>query len=73
MAENYKDWQTALSTFMDSAEKELQDIRQSKAELQRMKREMVDMFSRGQYIRDDARLVISAPEIIIGNVDKDGT
>ena len=73
MAVNYKDWQTALSTFMESAEKELQDIRQSKAELQRMKREMVDMFTRGQYIRDDARLVISAPEIIIGNVDKDGT
>ncbi len=73
MAENYKDWQAALSSFMESVEKELQDIRQSKAELQRMKREMVDLFSRGQYIRDDARLVISAPEIIIGNVDKDGT
>ncbi len=73
MAENYKDWQKALSTFLESAEKELQDIRRSKAELQRMKREMVESFARGQYLRDEARLVISAPEIIIGNVDKDGT
>lgn len=72
MAENYKDWQKALSTFLESAEKELQDIRRSKAELQRMKRDMVESFARGQYIRDDARIVISAPEIIIGNVDKDG-
>ncbi|HIX75025.1 MAG TPA: hypothetical protein H9977_08360 [Candidatus Parabacteroides intestinipullorum] len=38
-----------------------------------MKTEIINRLGQGQYIRDNNRIVISAPEIVIGNVDKSGT
>lgn len=73
MAQDYKEWKKTLSTFLENVEKDVEEIRRSKAEMQQMKREMVDLYSKGQYMRDDERIVISAPEIVIGNVNKDGT
>ena len=73
MEENFKDWKKALDTFQTNVEKSLEEIRRSKAEMQQLKREMVDTFSKGHYFRDEERIIISAPEIIIGNVNKDGT
>lgn len=66
-----EDWKKALQTFYDSVEKDLKEIRKAKAEIQRMKIE-IDQRANGQYIHDDSRIVLSAPEIIIGNVDYDG-
>lgn len=37
-----------------------------------MKIDLIDHLEKGRYIRDDQRVIISAPEIIIGNVDKSG-
>ncbi len=37
-----------------------------------MKIDLIDRLEKGRYIRDDQRVIISAPEIIIGNVDKSG-
>ena len=69
----FNDWEKKLSNFADSVEKDLNEIRQCKAEIQQMKLEMEVERKRGRYVRDDHRLVLSAPEIGIGNVDRDGT
>lgn len=37
-----------------------------------MKIDLIDQLEKGRYIRDEQRVIISAPEIIIGNVDKSG-
>lgn len=69
----YQQWKAALDDFRQSVEKDLQEIRQHKAEVQQMRLDVIDRINQGQYIRDDERIVISAPEIVIGNVDKNGT
>lgn len=69
----YKQWQAALEDFQKSAEKDLEEIRRHKAEMQQMKLEVLEQMNRGRYLRDENRVVISAPEIVIGNVDKSGT
>jgi len=67
----FKDWQDRLSEFEDSVKKDLAEIRQCKAELQQMKLEMANE-QKGRFISDDQRLILSAPEIIIGHVDRGG-
>ena len=69
----FNDWEKKLSNFADSVEKDLNEIRQCKAEIQQMKLEMEVERQKGRYVRDDHRLVLSAPEIVIGNVDRNGT
>ena len=69
----FKDWEKRLSTFASSVEKDLEEIRQCKADIQKMKLEMTAELQKGRYVRDDHRLVLSAPEIVIGNVDRNGT
>lgn len=78
VANNFENWQSELEKLQKSVEKDLKEIRRCKAEVQSMKNNLVDVLgeikelSHGKYIRDDYRIVLSAPEIIIGNVDKDG-
>ena len=75
---NFENWQSELEKFQDSVKKEWEDISRCKEEIQSMKNELVEMIgeasqiSFGKYIRDNHRIVLSAPEIIIGDVDKDG-
>lgn len=77
-AYNFENWQEKLDELQDKVKKELAEIRKSKQEVQQMKENLTYMLdelpslTRGKYIRDDERIIISAPEIIIGNVDKDG-
>ena len=59
--------------FESSVEKDLAEIRKCKAEVQQMKLDVVAELQKGRYVRDSQRLVLSAPEIIIGNVDRSGT
>ena len=68
----FSDWQKTLEDFQSSVEKDLKEIRKHKAEVQAIKAEILNELNRGRYIRDDHRIVISAPEVIIGNVDKSG-
>ena len=70
---SFDSWKKALSDFKSSVAKDLEEIRQQKEEVQKIKEEIMDALSSGYYLRDDHRLVLSAPEIIIGNVDRDGT
>ena len=69
----FKDWEEKLSAFESSVEKDLAEIRKCKAEVQQMKLDVVAELQKGRYVRDTQRLVLSAPEIIIGNVDRSGT
>lgn len=69
----FKDWEDKLSKFESSVEKDLAEIRKCKAEMQQMKLDVVAELQKGRYVRDSQRLVLSAPEIIIGNVDRNGT
>lgn len=73
IAAQFTNWQTALEDFQKSVEKDLEEIRKQKSEIQQMKAEIINRLDQGQYIRDNNRVIISAPEIIIGNVDKSGT
>ena len=68
----FDDWKKTLKDFQDSVEKDLEEIRQHKAEVQQLKAEIMNEMNQGRYIRDEKRIVISAPEVIIGNVDKSG-
>ena len=68
----FKEWEKRLSTFESSVEKDLQEIRQCKAEMQQMQLDITAEIKKGRYIRDTRRLVLSAPEIVIGNVDRSG-
>ena len=67
----FKDWQDRLSEFESSVKKDLDEIRKCKAEMQQMKLELTGM-KKGRVISDDERLILSAPEIIIGHVDEGG-
>ena len=68
----FDDWKKMLETFQASVSKELEEIHQQKIEVQQMKLDIFNRLDEGQYYRDDKRIVISAPEIIIGNVSKSG-
>lgn len=68
----FKEWQKKLSDFESSVKKDLAEIRKCKAEIQKMKQDTEFEKRRGRYIHDEERLILSAPEIIIGNVDDSG-
>ena len=73
MAYSLDDWKAILDNFQQSVEKDLEEIHQQKAEVQQIKTDIFNSMNSGLFYRDNDRIVISAPEIIIGNVDKSGT
>ena len=73
MAETiFSNWLSALQDLQSSVSKDLSEIRKQKAEIQQLKVDILNEVARGKYIRDNERIVISAPEIVIGNVDASG-
>ena len=68
----FTNWLTALQNLQSSVSKDLAEIRQQKAEIQQLKVDIMNEVARGKFIRDNERLVLSAPEIVIGNVDASG-
>ena len=72
LAAQFANWQAALDDFQKSVEKDLEEIRRCKREVRQMKFDLIDQLGKGRYIRDEHRVIISAPEIIIGNVDRSG-
>lgn len=68
----FDDWKKILSDFQSSVSKDLEEIHKQKNEVQQMKADIFDRLDSGRYITDDNRIVLSAPEIVIGNVDKSG-
>lgn len=73
MNTNFAEWVKKLENLVDKIDKEISKVRDAKVELQQAKKDLIDQLAKGQYYRDDERIVISAPEIIIGNLAKDGT
>lgn len=72
ITEQFTDLQSALEKFQQNVKKDIEEIRSQKDEIQRIKQDIFDNLEKGRYIRDNNRIIISAPEIIIGNVDKSG-
>ena len=62
-------WEERLNNFKQALDKELQDIQQCKAELAEIQKEVQESLSGIRYVREEGRLVLSAPEIVIGDVD----
>lgn len=62
----------AVNKLNSASSGTLDEIRQCKKEIGKLRDDMYDQFASGYYIRDNDRIIISAPTIIIGNVDKSG-
>lgn len=69
----FDDWFKKIDDLRDAIGKDLKEIHKAKEELRSMRTEMFEQLSKGNIIRDPERIVLSAPEIIIGNVDTGGT
>ena len=68
----YDDWKKLLEDFQKCVEKDLEEIHKQKTEVQQIKDDLFNKFGEGLFYRDDHRIVISAPEVVIGNIDKSG-
>ena len=66
------DWEKKMAAFESSVEKDLKEIRKCKADIQQMRNEIQQEKQGSYFVRDMKRIIISAPEIILGNVDADG-
>lgn len=69
----FKELKKAIDKLNSNLDAEMEEVRKGKEEIQQLKVDMINSKEAGQYIRDEKRIVISAPEIIIGNVDATGT
>ena len=72
MATILTEWAAALNKLQASVTKDLAEIRKQKAEIQQLKDDIYTRLSEDMYIRNDKRIILSAPEVIIGNVDING-
>ena len=72
MAYIFEDWKKMLEKFQQCVDKGVEEMHQQKAEVQQIKSDIFNRLDQGTYYHDDQRIVISAPEIVIGNVDKSG-
>ena len=68
----FDNWKKVLEDFQNSVSKDLDEIHKHKTEIQQMKTDIFNRLEGGKYIRDERRIVLSAPEIVIGNVDANG-
>ena len=66
------DWKTMLGNFQDCVQKDLEEIHKQKAEIQQMKADLFKEMEGFKYYRDENCLILSAPKVIIGNVDETG-
>ena len=69
----FDEWKELLENFQNSVEKDLEEIHQQKSEVQQIKNDIFNRLDNGLYYRDEDCIILSAPKVIIGNVDKSGT
>ena len=50
IAEQFKYWQEALDDFQKNVEKDLDEIRRYKSEVQQMKIDLIDHLEKGRYV-----------------------
>lgn len=68
----FDSWKELMTDFRQSVQKDLEEIHAQKQAVQEMKAEIFSRMEGGKYYRDPERIVLSAPEIVIGNVDYSG-
>lgn len=68
----FEEWLDIATEFKDNADAVLKEVHRCKQDMWLLRNEILERIDAGQFIRDDKRIVISAPEIIIGNVDRHG-
>ncbi len=66
------EWYEIAKSFKDYTDKVLNEVHSAKLDVMALRDELVSLIDTGQYIHDNHRIIISAPEIIIGNVNKQG-
>lgn len=66
------DYCEQIEKYKGLAEATLKELNDCRAEMMQLKAEIMNRVNDGQYIWDSKRIVISAPEIVIGNVNKNG-
>ena len=54
IAEQFKYWQEALDDFQKNVEKDLDEIRRYKSEVQQMKIDLIDHLEKGRYVERNA-------------------
>ena len=72
MANILDDLKDALSSFESSVKKDLEEMREQKREVLRLRNELYDTVKNVNYVRHDGTVIVSAPNIILGNVDQHG-
>ncbi|MGM9760179.1 MAG: hypothetical protein ACI30I_08720 [Parabacteroides sp.] len=70
--QHLEEWETKLNEYQKSIDKGLAEIQKCKKDLRQWKDEVTEALSKGRFIRDENRIILSAPEIIIGNVNRQG-
>lgn len=68
----FEDWFKKVDDLRAAIGKDLAEIRKAKEDVRAMRTEIFEQLSKGKIIRDNNRIVLSAPEIIIGNVNSSG-
>ena len=72
MATVLDEMKAALKSFENSVKSDLEEIRKQKREVLQMRNELYNTVKSVDYVRNDGTVIISAPNIIIGNVDQHG-
>ena len=68
----FSDWKDLIQEFVSKVDGTLEQVNEVKMKVEGMKVDILNEIANGQYIRDPQRIIISAPEIIIGDVDNSG-
>ena len=61
IAEQFKYWQEALDDFQKNVEKDLDEIRRYKSEVQQMKIDLIDHLEKGRYVMSATTSASSSP------------
>lgn len=72
MASILDDLKDAIKALEGSVKKDLQEIQRQRSAVQQIADGINETVVKGKVIRDDNRIILSAPEVIIGNVDLNG-
>jgi len=72
MATYIDDLKSALTSLEGSVKADLEQMHKYREELQSLTEMLYNTVKAGTYLRDESRVIISAPEVIIGNVDHEG-
>ena len=68
----FDEWMSLANDFKAKIDATLDEITYARNEVMQVKSDIMNHLNEGQFLWDKKRIVISAPEIIIGHVDRNG-